>query len=121
MRRVGIAMTPRLIAAVWVGAIAGSMSIAAGANGAPFAAAVPPASGESARDVVRDLEAQGYNVGINWVNGNTNASLSECAVSAIHNPDSSPGPPATFTTVYIDVVCPNNDDPGGISVGAQIG
>jgi hypothetical protein len=62
-----------------------------------------------------------YNVGINWINGNTNASLSDCAVSAIHNRDSSLGPPATFTTVYIDVVCPNNDDAGGISVGAQIG
>ncbi len=110
-----MAIKPRLFAVFWVGAVGVSI------NGAPLAAAVPPASGESAHDVVRDLEAQGYDVGINWINGNTTASLSECAVSAIHNPDSTPGPPATFTTVYIDVVCPNNDDSGGISVGAQIG
>jgi hypothetical protein len=99
----------------------GISAVAALLCGVPSAAAVPPVSGQSAHDVVRELEAQGYNVGINWINGNTNASLSDCAVSAIHNPDSSPGPPATFTTVYIDVVCPNNDDAGGISVGAQIG
>jgi hypothetical protein len=91
--------------------------------GASLAVATPPVSGQSASDVIRELEDQGYNVGINWVNGNTNAPLSECAVSAVHNPDHSPDspPPATFTTVYVDVVCPNNDDPGGISVGVGIG
>jgi hypothetical protein len=110
-----MAVTLRYASALCITAVAASMC------GAPSAAATPPVSGRSAHDVIRDLEAQGYNVGINWINGNTNAPLSECAVSAIHNPDSSPGPPATFTTVYIDVVCPNNDDAGGISVGAQIG
>jgi hypothetical protein len=96
-------------------------AVAAALAGAPLAAAMPPVSGQSASDVIRELEDQGYNVGINWVNGNTNAPLSECAVSAVHNPDSAPPPPATFTTVYVDVVCPNNDDPGGVSVGAGIG
>jgi hypothetical protein len=95
--------------------------VASAVVGAPLAAATPPVSGQSASDVIRELEDQGYNVGINWVNGNTTAQLSECAVSAVHNPDSGPPPPATFTTVYVDVVCPNNDDPGGISVGAGIG
>lgn len=107
---------PHYFAPLWVLAGAAAILVVA-----PTAAAMPPVSGQSASDVIRDLEAAGYNVGINWVNGNTTAQLSECAVSAVHNPDSGPPPPATFTTVYVDVVCPNNDDPGGVSVGAGIG
>jgi hypothetical protein len=100
---------------IWTGAVA--------ASAAPAAYAFPPVGGASASDTIRDLQAQGYDVGINWIGGNTTAALSECAVSAIHNPDHSTDglPPGTFTTVYVDVVCPNNDDAGGLGIGAQVG
>ncbi|WP_396927629.1 hypothetical protein [Mycolicibacterium sp.] len=81
---------------------------------APPAAADPPwpvAGAESAADTIRDLQSQGYRVGINWVFGYTRTSLDRCAVTAIHNPG---GPPpdesASPTTVYIDVSCPDHDD-----------
>lgn len=91
---------------------------AAALTGTPIANAGPEYGNRSAADTVRELESQGYNVGINWIGGNTTAPLSDCRVSDVHNPDSSPPPPATFTTVYVDVVCPNGDDPGfGVSAG----
>ena len=44
---------------------------------------------QSASATIEDLEAQGYNVQINWVNGNISQPLSQCSVSAIHNPNRS--------------------------------
>jgi hypothetical protein len=35
--------------------------------------------------------------------------LSVCWVSHINNPDFSPPEPGAFTTVYVDVSCPNSD------------
>ncbi|MCV7346705.1 hypothetical protein [Mycolicibacterium rhodesiae] len=70
----------------------------------------PVAGAESAADTIRDLQSQGYRVGINWVFGYTHTSLDRCAVTAIHNPGGPPvesGPPAT---VFIDVSCPDHDD-----------
>ena len=67
---------------------------------------------ESAQAVIDDLTGQGYNVEINWVSGVSSGPLTECAALGVHNPDSSGGPPATFTTVYVDVSCPNHDGPG---------
>jgi hypothetical protein len=87
----------------------------------PVAAADP--GGESARAVIDDLTEQGYNVEINWVSGVSSVPLSQCSVNGIHNPDHSTGPPSTFTTVYVDVSCPNHDDgdrfgfEGGIGIG----
>ena len=82
----------------------------------------PVAGAESARDTIADLEAQGYDVAINWVNGYSRAPLSQCRVSDIHNPDRSGERPHALTTVYVDVVCPNEDwDWGGIGVGVGIG
>jgi hypothetical protein len=45
--------------------------------------------------------------------------LARCRVLAIHNPDNSPRSEETFTTVYVDVSCPNRDDDfwGGVGVG----
>jgi Spy/CpxP family protein refolding chaperone len=90
---------------------------------APAAAADPvwPVAGsQSAADTIRDLESQGYNVQINWANGYSTQDLNRCTVNAIHNPDrSATSPPPEFTTVYIDVQCPHNDDWdwGGVGFG----
>ena len=63
----------------------------------------------SAESVVNDLKAQGYNVVINWLTGYNTKSLSVCRVSNINNPGQWDPPPGTFTTVYVDVSCPNHD------------
>ena len=81
----------------------------------------PMAGAESAADTIRDLEDQGYTVAINWVTGYTTQPLSQCRVSAIHNPDRSPDAvPMKSTTVYVDVTCPEDHDWGG-SFGFGIG
>jgi hypothetical protein len=89
---------------------------------APVAAAEPvwPIAGaEDASATVDDLEAQGYDVQINWVSGLPSVPLYRCKVTAIHNPNHSPPSDGTFATVYVDVSCPNPDDDwdwGGIGV-----
>ena len=77
----------------------------------------PLPGGGSASDTIADLEAQGYNVQINWVRGDPSTPLSQCTVSAIHNPDRSPDPQHSFTTVYVDVACPDNDYSFGFGFG----
>ncbi|WP_319430052.1 hypothetical protein [Mycobacterium sp. RTGN5] len=87
-------------------------TVAAAIMAAP-AAADPPwpvAGAESAADTVRDLQSQGYQVGINWVFGYSRTSLDRCSVTAIHNPDGSPGNSDKPTTVYIDVSCPDHNN-----------
>jgi hypothetical protein len=110
----------RYIAPVLVAAGAAT-SIAVG----PIAGADPvwPVAGaQSAADTIRDLEDQGYTVAINWTRGHSNVPLSQCTVSAIHNPDRSGGQPSEFTTVYVDVSCPSDDDDwGGVGFGIGIG
>jgi hypothetical protein len=73
------------------------------------AAADPVYINGSAQSVINDLEAQGYNVVINWLTGYDTKSLSVCWVSAINNPGQWGPPPGEFTTVYVDVSCPNHD------------
>ena len=88
---------------------------------APAAAADPSAfSGRSADTVVADLQAQGYNVSINWVTGFDTKPLSDCRVTNVNNPGGLAPTAGTFTTVYVDVACPNGDD-GGFRFGAGIG
>jgi hypothetical protein len=111
-------MRPRL-GLFAAGLVASAISLAY----APVAGAEPvwPVAGaESASATIDDLEAQGYNVQINWVSGVSSVELSRCKVTGIHNPDRSPGNENMFTTVYVDVSCPNPDDDwgwGGIGVG----
>src|SRR5262245_8389093 len=76
--------------------------------GAP-AAADPVYYNGSAESVINQLEADGYNVVINWLTGYNTKSLSVCRVSNINNPGEWDPPPGTFTTVYVDVSCPNHD------------
>jgi hypothetical protein len=101
---------------------AGLLASAATFACAPDAAAEPvwPVAGaESASATIDDLEAQGYDVQINWVSGIRSVPLDQCKVTAIHNPNHSPPSDNTFETVYVDVSCPNPDDDywGGIGVG----
>jgi hypothetical protein len=63
----------------------------------------------SAQSIVDQLQADGYNVVINWLTGYDTKSLSVCWVSNINNPGEWNPPPGVFTTVYVDVSCPNHD------------
>jgi hypothetical protein len=81
----------------------------------------PWPGGGSAGDTISDLEARGYNVQINWVSGDISMPLSQCSVSAIHNPDRSPDPQSSFTTVYVDVACPDDNFGGGVGIGGGAG
>jgi hypothetical protein len=95
--------------------------VCASIAGAPIATADEPRVGEGSADVtIADLEADGYNVAINWVGGSRNLPLAQCRAVAIHNPDRSGERPQTFTTVYVDVACPD-DDWGDSGIGFGIG
>ncbi len=85
---------------------------------APAAADPPPAlTGPTAETAINDLRAQGYDVAINWVAGNTTSALARCQVVAVHNPNTDDAPPTTFTTVYVDVSCPSQLAPVELGVG----
>jgi hypothetical protein len=77
--------------------------------GTPVAAAdlvFPTAGSESVGATVDDLKAQGFNVVINFLEGQPNVALSACEVIAINNPSAPTADPATVT-VSVDVACPN--------------
>lgn len=76
----------------------------------PVAVADPDLDTQSARATRDELEAQGYDVQINWMNGARRESLEDCSVTDVHNPNRSGEPPTTFTTVYIDVLCQEHHD-----------
>jgi len=90
----------------WLGpllvAVGGAVTLAASAT------AEPVYTGASAQSVIDGLKAEGYNVVINWLTGYDTVPLSVCWVTNINNPDSSVPPAGTFTTVYVDVSCPNH-------------
>lgn len=65
----------------------------------------PTAGSESASATVADLEAQGYQVVVDFLQGHPNVPLSECRVNGIDNP--SHMVPVEQLTVYVDVACPN--------------
>jgi len=77
---------------------------------APLAVADPMAGDGPADATISDLKAEGYNVQLNWVNGFDTEPLSSCVVTSINNPGGSAPAPDTFTTVYVDVSCPNHPD-----------
>lgn len=66
----------------------------------------PTAGNESASATISDLESEGFNVTVNYLQGHPNVPLSECRVNGINNP-SSPDAIPEFVTVYVDVLCPN--------------
>jgi hypothetical protein len=93
-----VALALRCLTALSIGAV----SLAAQATADP--------SGESAQAVIDDLKAEGYNVEINWLTGYDTVPLSVCTVTNVNNPGDSAPHAGTFTTVYVDVSCPNHQD-----------
>lgn len=75
-------------------------------------AAAPPAGADGADGVISDLQAKGYDVQINWVNGFDTEPLSICTVTGVNNPNHRAGMKAGGT-VYVDVTCPNHPDEDG--------
>jgi hypothetical protein len=95
--------------APWLVAAGASAAIA----GAPIAAADtvwPVAGAESASDTIEDLQAEGFSVSINWLNGSPSVPLSECWVTGIHNTDGATAKPHALSIVYVDIECPNNEN-----------
>ena len=84
------------------------------ATPAPRMASVAmPASSEAAapQGIVNELQALGYTVSINWTNGqDSSPPLSGCRVISFHNPDRSGTSAPQGTTVYVDVLCPNESE-----------
>jgi hypothetical protein len=85
-------------------ALGGAVTVSAPAT------AEPEDTGASAQSVVDGLKADGYNVVINWLTGYDTVPLSVCTVSDVNNPNDAKPPAGTFTTVYVDVSCPNHPD-----------
>ena len=67
----------------------------------------PTAAAAGADATIADLQAQGYLVNINWING-ASEPLAVCTVTRVNNPSSSP--PKTGDTVYVDVECPDHNE-----------
>jgi hypothetical protein len=79
----------------------------------------PMASASGADATIAELQARGYLVQINWING-ASKSLPLCTVVGVNNPSSAPPKPGD--TVYVDVRCPNHeDDYGDVGIGIGIG
>jgi len=70
--------------------------------------AAPLAHARGADAVIRDLEAEGYTVRTNWLNGQRTSLLPRCTVVRVNNPSSSE--PSPGDTVWVDVTCPNNSN-----------
>jgi hypothetical protein len=86
-------------------------------SAAALIAFAPVAAADTAQSTIDQLQAQGYVVAINWVDGDTGAPLSSCRVLAVHNPDSSPSESSSATTVYVDLSCRRSQAPVGIGGG----
>ena len=103
----------------WVSAVATAAALTVAA-----AAGAPTARAAGADAVIADLEAQGYIVHINWLNGYDTKPLAYCTVVGVNNPNRSGGPPATGDSVYVDVRCPNHidgDTGGEFGIGVLFG
>ncbi|WP_071285425.1 hypothetical protein [Mycolicibacterium llatzerense] len=76
------------------------------ASGVLTGITAPAAHANGADAVIRDLEAEGYTVRLNWLNGNKPTLLPRCTVVRVNNPSSDE--PAEGDVVWADVACPNN-------------
>ena len=98
---------------LWAVAAGAAVSVAA----APIAAAdtiLPVPGNGPASDAIQQVQAAGYNVSINWLEGHPNVPLSECKVTGISglrvtmtSTDMLLMEPAGVDTAYVDVTCPN--------------
>ena len=93
--------------------LAAGLAVTGWVMGSPVATADPgdwPAPGSAPADtILMTLERQGYAVGINWVNNGGGVPLARCQVSGSHAPGRTDGVDPAATTVYVDVVCPDED------------
>lgn len=100
--------------AMWSAAAAAAISLA----GAPSAVAdpiLPVAGNGSASDAVTELQAAGYDVSINFLEGNPNVPLSECRTQSISGVKVKTTADdaammlmdGNLSPVSIDVTCPN--------------
>jgi hypothetical protein len=72
------------------------------------AASAAPTGGDNAADTVRELRADGYAV---QINGSMTDPLSQCTTTAVHGVPYAVGSaarPESFTTIYVDVSCPDD-------------
>ena len=76
------------------------------ASGVLTGITAPAAHANGADVVIRDLEAEGYTVRLNWLNGNKPTLLPRCTVVRVNNPSSDE--PAEGDVVWADISCPNN-------------
>ena len=93
-------------AVLWLSIAGAAASIAA----APVAAAstdLPTPGAGPASEAIDELQAKGFNVSINWLEGHPNVPLRECKITSVNDPSSSPMSTPAETTVYVDVTCPN--------------
>lgn len=91
--------------------LAAAATLTATAVSSAAAAAATPTGGGNAADTVAALESDGYNV---QLNGTASVPLSRCTTTGVEglpNSVDSSSPetnPFTFTTVYVDISCPDN-------------
>lgn len=69
----------------------------------------PQPGSQPADAILMQLERLGYAVGINWINNGEGVPLARCQVSGYHAPGRADGVDPAATTVYMDVVCPDED------------
>jgi hypothetical protein len=101
---VGMAVASRCVGSL-LAAVIGAMMFT------PAAPAEPVDTGESAQSVIDNLKSRGcYNVVINWLTGYDTVPLAVCTVESVDNPDDSKPKPGAFTTVYVNLSCPNHPD-----------
>ncbi|WP_242453286.1 hypothetical protein [Mycolicibacterium sp. P9-64] len=104
--RMTIKSSNQVTAVAWAMAAGAAISLAVAS---PAAANDPilPRAGDGPADVaIQQLQAAGYTVSVNWLEGHPNVPLRECKVTGISGLDGST-PPKGFATVYVDVSCPN--------------
>ena len=78
---------------------------------APMATSDPTPGTQTADLIIHELNSEGYTVSINWTNGqDSSPPLSGCRVISFHNPDRSGTSAPQGTTVYVDVLCPNESE-----------
>lgn len=92
-----------------LGSTCAAVAMITAAVGFAGVAGAAPTGGGNAMDVVRQLRADGYAV---QINGSTPVPLSQCTTTGVHgvpNMLDSQDRPESFTTVYVDVSCPEDN------------
>lgn len=101
----------------WAVVIGGAaLTLAAAPNAAANSQILPTPGDGPASIAVQQLQAAGYDVSINWLEGHPNVPLSECKVASISGLKVTVTAsdvmmmtmePGGLNTVYVDIACPN--------------